>query len=69
MQGYLYKVSTEDLCKGSQRVRSLFKLSGNDLQARPLLFNQVSVQDLHKRSHGKISAQDLSTRALLARSL
>ena len=74
----LYEISTEDLCKRSPRVRSLFKLSINDLQARPLLSSPgLCIQDLHKRSPGKISVQDLykssvgkiSVRDLMARSL
>ena len=42
----LKEISTKDLCKGSQRVRSLFKLSTNDLHARPL-WSFMSVQTLH----------------------
>ena len=70
----VYKISTEDLCKRSQstarsKISALFTWS------------LVSVQDLYKRSPGKISAQDLykssagkfcvemSIRGLLARSL
>ena len=55
----VYRRSPQKIFVRDLKVRSLFKLSKIDLRARPLLSSPGLVQDLHKRSPGKISAQDL----------